>query len=133
MGHTRRGWTLREPYLVVTLASLIGLFTLLPARPALAHHGKDFLLTATDDMPLRGHLYALLSVDELSTQAASGVSRSRRASCSRSMTASHWSHTATSRATTTGAAIGSRRPRSKGATGSAMSATASGGGAARWN
>jgi hypothetical protein len=32
--------------------------------PAFAHHGKDFLLTATDDMPLRGHLYALLSVDD---------------------------------------------------------------------
>ena len=24
------------------------------AAPAFAHHGKDFLITATDDMPLRG-------------------------------------------------------------------------------
>src|SRR5438105_1482798 len=31
--------------------------------PALAHHGKDFLLIETDDMPLPGHVYALLSSD----------------------------------------------------------------------
>lgn len=45
----------------VLLAALV---IMLPAAPARAHHGKDFLLTATDDMPLRGHLYALLSVDD---------------------------------------------------------------------
>jgi hypothetical protein len=43
---------------------LVGLLALTPARPAHAHHGKDFLLTATDDMPLLGHPYALLSVDD---------------------------------------------------------------------
>ena len=48
----------------MTAALVVGLFALMPARPARAHHGKDFLLTATDDMPLRGHPYALLSVDD---------------------------------------------------------------------
>jgi len=43
---------------------IAGLIFLLPPAPASAHHGKDFLLTATDDMPLKGHLYALLSVDD---------------------------------------------------------------------
>jgi hypothetical protein len=42
----------------------MGLAGLLATSPAVAHHGKDFLLTATDDMPKRGHLYALLSVDD---------------------------------------------------------------------
>lgn len=45
-------------------AGWAGLAALLLAAPAFAHHGKDFLLTATDDMPLRGHVYALLSVDD---------------------------------------------------------------------
>src|SRR5437588_504697 len=49
---------------VLAAALLAGLLLLVPARPACAHHGKDFLLTATDDMPLRGHLYTLLSVDD---------------------------------------------------------------------
>jgi hypothetical protein len=43
---------------------LAWLAALLCAGPASAHHGKDFLLTATDDMPLKGHIYALLSVDD---------------------------------------------------------------------
>lgn len=43
--------------------ALAGLIALLLAAPAFAHHGKDFLLTATDDMPRRGDLYALLSFD----------------------------------------------------------------------
>lgn len=33
------------------------------APPAGAHHGKDFLLTETDDMPLPGHAYLVLSSD----------------------------------------------------------------------
>jgi hypothetical protein len=41
-----------------------GLAALLSAGPASAHHGKDFLLAATDDLPLKGHIYALLSVDD---------------------------------------------------------------------
>src|SRR5881398_674720 len=49
--------------LVFTIAAVVG-FGLTGLTPAFAHHGKDFLLTATDDMPLRGHLYALLSVDD---------------------------------------------------------------------
>jgi hypothetical protein len=49
--------------LVFTLAAVVG-FGLTGLTPAFAHHGKDFLLAATDDMPLRGHLYALLSVDD---------------------------------------------------------------------
>lgn len=56
---TRRGFTPRG--LILAGAALA---ILLPKAPAIAHHGKDFLLTATDDMPLLGHLYALLSVDD---------------------------------------------------------------------
>lgn len=33
------------------------------ARPAAAHHGRDFLLLETDDMPAKGQSYAVLSVD----------------------------------------------------------------------
>lgn len=33
------------------------------ALPTWAHHGKDFLLTETDDMPLQGHVYAVVSSD----------------------------------------------------------------------
>jgi hypothetical protein len=42
------------------MSALVGLFT---AAPAFAHHGKDFLLTSTDDMPQPGHIYSLLSSD----------------------------------------------------------------------
>jgi hypothetical protein len=34
------------------------------AGPAAAHHGKDFLLLETDDMPAQGHAYGLLSSDD---------------------------------------------------------------------
>lgn len=37
--------------------------SLIAALPASAHHGKDFLLLETDDMPLAGHVYALASLD----------------------------------------------------------------------
>ncbi|HEY3413130.1 MAG TPA: hypothetical protein VGM51_08740 [Armatimonadota bacterium] len=37
----------------------------LAAAPAAAHHGKDFMLVATDDMPLAGHAYASLSTDTI--------------------------------------------------------------------
>jgi hypothetical protein len=35
----------------------------LSCAPAFAHHGKDFLLVETDDMPQPGHVYATASVD----------------------------------------------------------------------
>ncbi|MBV9867292.1 MAG: hypothetical protein JO316_18200 [Abitibacteriaceae bacterium] len=41
----------------------IGLTLMLAAGPALAHHGKDFLLLETDDMPEPGTVYLLGSVD----------------------------------------------------------------------
>jgi hypothetical protein len=53
----------RRPLLALG-AAVIAAAGVLAASPAAAHHGKDFLLTATDDMPLRGHLYALLSADD---------------------------------------------------------------------
>lgn len=46
------------------LALLAGMITLIASSPALAHHGKDFMLTSTDDIPLQGHVYALVSVDD---------------------------------------------------------------------
>ena len=33
------------------------------SRPAAAHHGRDFLLIETDDMPARGETYGVLSLD----------------------------------------------------------------------
>src|SRR5438034_711130 len=56
-----RGFT---PVRSCLIPTIVGVFALLAAAPAFAHHGKDFLLTATDDMPLLGHVYALLSVDD---------------------------------------------------------------------
>lgn len=47
-----RAWSL------ITLA-----LALCAAVPAQAHHGKDFLLTETDDMPLKGHVYGVVSSD----------------------------------------------------------------------
>lgn len=49
---------MRRRSLVVALLALA-----LPAPSALAHHGKDFLLLSTDDMPAPGHVYALTSAD----------------------------------------------------------------------
>lgn len=43
------------------LAAFLSLLVL--AAPARAHHGKDFLLTETDDRPLPGHVYFVLSSD----------------------------------------------------------------------
>jgi hypothetical protein len=62
MGYHHRSFASVSPWFGIAIAAGV-LAASLPA-PALAHHGKDFLLTATDDMPLRGHLYALLSVDD---------------------------------------------------------------------
>lgn len=46
--------------------SLVSLFTMVAAAvSASAHHGKDFLLLETDDMPLPGHVYAITSTDTL--------------------------------------------------------------------
>lgn len=45
------------------LAALIGLVAV--SAPAVAHHGKDFLLIETDDMPVPGHVYGLVSSDTL--------------------------------------------------------------------
>src|SRR5262249_49364056 len=58
-----RGSAPTRLFAAAAMTVIAGLIFLLPA-PASAHHGKDFLLTATDDMPLRGHLYALLSADD---------------------------------------------------------------------
>lgn len=44
---------------IVSAALLI----VLACTPAFAHHGKDFLLVATDDLPQPGSVYALGSVD----------------------------------------------------------------------
>src|SRR5207247_9854920 len=54
----------REDRMRLSGRGAAALAILLLAAPAFAHHGKDFLITATDDLPLRGHLYALLSVDD---------------------------------------------------------------------
>ena len=52
----------------------------LTSRPASAHHGRDFLLIETDDMPARGEAYGVLSLDtvrdkdgEHSTEITPGV------------------------------------------------------------
>ncbi len=44
---------------------LAGLCALALCLPAQAHHGKDFLLLETDDMPEKGHVYGIVSVDTL--------------------------------------------------------------------
>ena len=41
------------------------LCALVTSRPAAAHHGRDFLLLETDDMPAKGQSYAVLAVDTL--------------------------------------------------------------------
>ena len=64
MNAAHRGFVPARLCRLAAVIVLAGLSTLLPIAPASAHHGKDFLLTATDDMPLRGHVYALLSVDD---------------------------------------------------------------------
>src|SRR5260221_14676607 len=64
MNGTYRGFAPTRLSLAAAMILIAGLSLLWLPAPAAAHHGKDFLLTATDDMPLRGHLYALLSVDD---------------------------------------------------------------------
>jgi hypothetical protein len=64
MDHFVRGFAPTRFSLTAAMIAITGLTSLLRPTPAAAHHGKDFLLTATDDMPLRGHVYALLSVDD---------------------------------------------------------------------
>jgi hypothetical protein len=48
--------------LTIRALAVIGL-ALLAVPCAFAHHGKDFLMTETDDMPAAGHVYGLLSSD----------------------------------------------------------------------
>lgn len=48
-----KSWTKFAPFALFLATSV----------PACAHHGKDFLLLETDDMPLAGHVYALASLD----------------------------------------------------------------------
>jgi hypothetical protein len=64
MNCARRGLAPARHSMALAMTIVAGLILLLRPAPAAAHHGKDFLLTATDDMPLRGHLYTLLSVDD---------------------------------------------------------------------
>jgi len=45
-------------------AVLVFIGSLVTALPVEAHHGKDFMLTSTDDMPLQGHIYPLVSEDD---------------------------------------------------------------------
>src|SRR5437667_1541159 len=71
MSSSHRGFVPTRSRITAAMIAIAALSALLPAAPACAHHGKDFLLTATDDMPLRGHLYTLLSVDD-TIESASG-------------------------------------------------------------
>lgn len=49
---------IRRPFAALLLSAVV-------SSAAFAHHGKDFMLVATDDMPLPGHVYTLLSADTM--------------------------------------------------------------------
>jgi hypothetical protein len=60
----RKSGCARPFALVMSLATVaMGL----AAAPSLAHHGKDFLLLETDDLPSPGHVYALAAADTIRT------------------------------------------------------------------